>query len=291
MTRFLVKLFVWAIGLVALAWALEVTEARRSEAPHPTNLLLGDSHAGPVDLRTFANLSHAADPLFVQTLKALRFVDMSARRPNFVVLTVGPHNFSSLSELRIQKDHENWRSSNAERLAALTDIGEYPSYLPHAIWMDSFIKEFSLPEHELLYIQNKYRKTYTNNSKVRIERQLVGFANWFLDDSEALNSIGKLVDLTQDWEAQLILLETPRHDDYDALVEPAGLLAYRKTLTGIANGHDHVTFVPSTLFAADTEWFSDSDHLNSFGAECMKQDLIHQHLLPSELSALLETGS
>ena len=121
MKRFLSKMAVWALALILTAWALESVQSRRSTKTHPTNLILGDSHAGPVKMKTFANLSHAADPLFVQILKAFRHGDMTGAIPKYVTVTVGPHNFSALSELRIRHDHENWRSSSAARLASVGD--------------------------------------------------------------------------------------------------------------------------------------------------------------------------
>ena len=290
MKLFLSKMAAWALALILTAWALESVQSRRSTKPHPTNLILGDSHAGPVKMKTFANLSHAADPLFVQILKAFRHGDMTGVIPKYVTLTVGPHNFSALSELRIRNDHEKWRSSSAARLAALADIEDYPRWVPETVWVEAFVKEFTIPEHERLYAQNFYKKTYRNIADERISRQMVGEADWFLEDSHAKRSLGALVDLTASWGAQLLILETPRHEHYDSQVFGPDFLAYRRYLAEMAGQHAHVTCVSSDRFSPDTEWFGDSDHLNSFGAECLNQAMIEEEMLPLDWTPFLKTS-
>lgn len=290
MAKFLLKLALWAMVLILTAGMLEAVQTRSSSKSHPPNLILGDSHAGPVKLKTFANLSHAGDPLFVQLLKAFRHGDLTGKPPQFVTLTVGPQNFSALSELRIDQDHENWRSSRAARLAALADVEDYLRWVPAPVWIEAFMKEFTLPEYERLYAQNFYKKTYRNNANERIQRQMVGEPDWLLEDSHAWHALSQLVDLTTSWGAQLLILETPRHEHYESQVFTPDLTAYRQRLSELAGRHAHVTFVPSDRFAPDTEWFGDSDHLNSFGAECLNQDMIEQDMLPAAWTPFLKTA-
>lgn len=289
MKRFLVQIACLAIGLLAIVAIMDTVNDPDPKLGASINILMGDSHAGPLNFPSFANLSMAGDPFFVQWCKAHRWMDVSGQAPECMILTVGPHNFSELPESRIRYNRDNWRSSNAERLAALAKLEDYPLRMPPFVWPDALIKELVWPELETLHNAFNETKQYVNTAAPRTKQQLVVEPGWYLEDGYAQWTLGQMAEACQAWGAQLILLETPRHGDYDELVGAEGMKRYRDDLAKFADMHERVYFVPSTSFDWETAWFKDSDHLNSYGVDQMTQALIQQpRLVPQEFINLFE---
>lgn len=289
MKRFLVQIAWWFLGLVMVVVIMEILNKPAVNPQFSPNVLMGDSHAGPLNFPTFSNLSHEGDPFFVQWCKAHRCMDITGQTPELIVLTVGPHNFSALPESRIRANRDDWRTGNAERLAALANLRDYALRVPLFVWPDAFIKEFTFPEQEAMHNAFKVTKQYVNTAAPRTKQQLVVEPEWYIEDGYAQWTLEQMAKACQEWGAQLILLETPRHGDYDELVGAEGMRQYRDDLDKFARMHEQVYFVPSTSFDWETAWFKDSDHLNSHGVDQMTQALIQQpRLVPQEFINLFE---
>jgi len=91
-------------------------------------VILGDSHAQPLDIPGSLNLAKGGDPLLMPLLHLRRLTqERSSSDLSFVVLTKGPQNFSSLPEDRLnQKEgHEDWFKGNCHRIANALRMEEY----------------------------------------------------------------------------------------------------------------------------------------------------------------------
>ena len=77
-------------------------------------VILGDSHAEPLDIPESLNLANGGDPLLMPLLHLRRLTqERSSLELSFVILTVGPQNFSSLPEDRLNQKEGSKTGSRA----------------------------------------------------------------------------------------------------------------------------------------------------------------------------------
>ena len=279
MIKFLLRISLVVVGLICISIVQDQRELILDSTESPPNLIIGDSHAESLSFSSFSNLGSGGEPYFLNVCKARRFSEHIGRRPKTIILTVGPQNFSSLSESRINSDFENWRTSKSHMIASLLQLEEFLFFLPKEIWTSFFIKNITTPEAIQLSHPAGPPAEWKNNAETRANRHRVTQKRWFLEHSHNSAAIALLQKICDEWNTQLILLETPRHHSYDRLVEASSLVLYHNYLNQVASSHEGTTLLRDTLFSSEDNWFRDSDHLNPTGSEEIENWMIkHRYL-------------
>ena len=279
MSKFLLRISLVVVGLICISIVQDQREVILDSTESLPNLIIGDSHAESLSFSSFSNLGSGGEPYFLSVCKARRFSEHVARPPETIILTVGPQNFSSLSESRINSDFENWRTSNSHMIASLLQLEEFLFFLPKEIWIPFFIKNITTPQAIQLSNSAGPSSEWKNNAETRATRHRVTQKDWFLEQSHNSAAIALLQKVCDDWNTRLILLETPRHHSYDCLVEASSLVLYRDYLNQVASSHEGTTLLRDTLFSPEDNWFRDSDHLNPAGSEEIENWMIkHRYL-------------
>jgi hypothetical protein len=266
MSKFLTRILFVLTVLICVSIAQDQQEEILDPIESPANVIIGDSHAEALFFSSFSNLGAGGEPFFLSVCKVKRFQEHVAQPPKVIILAVGPQNFSSLSESRINSDFENWRTSNSQMIASLLHLEEFYSFLPKEIWVPFLIKNITRPEAIQLSHYVRPDTDWKDNAVKRATRHRVTKKDWFLKQSHNTSAIELLQKLCDEWNTQLILLETPRHDSYDTLVEATSLVLYREYLNQIASSHERTILLRDTLFSPKDNWFRDSDHLNTAGS-------------------------
>ena len=250
----------------------------------PANIIIGDSHAESLSFSSFSNLGAGGEPYFLSVCKALRFNEHVSQPPTTIILTVGPQNFSSLSESRINNDFENWRTSNSHMIASLLQLEEFLFLLPKEILAPVLVKNITKPLAIQLSNSVSYSSEWTDNAEERANRHQVNQRGWFLRHSHSTEAIADLQKICDNWNSKLILLETPRHHSYNRLVETSSLLRYQNYLDQTASSHEKTTLLRDTLFSPKDNWFRDSDHLSKLGSTEIENWMIeHFYLTQTDL--------
>lgn len=279
MSKFLLRIMLVLAVLTCISIAQDQQEVILDPIESPPNLIIGDSHAEALSFSSFSNLACGGEPYFLSICKAKRFSEHITQPPETIILTVGPQNFSSLPESRINSDFENWKTSNSHQIASLLKLEEFLFFLPKETWMPFLIKNITTPEAIQLSHSIGPSSEWTDNAKTRATRHRVTQKGWFLGQSHNTAAIALLQEMCDKWNTQLILLETPRHDSYDALVEASSLSLYREYLDQVNTSHERTILLRDTLFSPEDSWFRDSDHLNRTGStEIEKWMIEHRYI-------------
>lgn len=248
-------------------------------------VILGDSHAQPLDIPGSLNLTKGGDPLLMPLLHLRRLTkERSSSDLSFVVLTVGPQNFSSLPEDRLnQKEgHEDWLKGNRQRIANALRIEEYFQALPVSLPANGVWKqEFSIFNKVL----NKQPARWsdppqlTNSNAVqRSERHRVHLDNWFVQGEHQHQFLDQIIQYCSKYELELMLVGTPLHRSYRERISKDGYQDYSAHLRQCDSLHSHVSY----LAYEEVDWpdslFKDSDHLNSLGGRKLG-GILHQLML------------
>ena len=280
MSKFLFRIFLVMTVLICVSIAQDEQEEILDPIESPPNLIIGDSHAEALSFSFFSNLGSGGEPYFLSVCKARRFSEHVTQPPDAIILAVGPQNFSSLSESRINSDFENWRTSNSHMIASLLQLEEFLFFLPKETWVPFLIKNITRPE--AIQLSHSYVRPdadWKDNAETRATRHRVTKKGWFLQQSHNTAAIELLQKLCDEWNTQLILLETPRHNSYDALVEATSLALYREYLNQITSSHERTILLRDTLFSPEDNWFRDSDHLNTVGSTQIENWMIkHRYI-------------
>ena len=235
-------------------------------------VILGDSHAEPLDIPESLNLANGGDPLLMPLLHLRRLTqERSSLELSFVILTVGPQNFSSLPEDRLnQKEgYEDWFEGNRQRIANALRFQEYfqtPLAPLHCngVWK----QEFSILNKTL----NKQPKGWRNpphltnsNAVKRAERHRVHQDNWFVQGGHQYQFLDRIIQHCRKYELELMLVGTPLHRSYLEQISQSGWENYSAYLRQCESLHPHVQY----LAYEEVDWpdslFRDADHLNSLG--------------------------
>jgi len=255
-------------------------------------VILGDSHAQPLDIPGSLNLAKGGDPLLMPLLHLRRLTkESSSSDLSFVVLTMGPQNFSSLPEDRLnqtedrlnQKEgHEDWFKGNRQRIANALRMEEYfqsplaPLHV-NGVWK----QEFSILNKAL----NKQPAQWsdppqltTSNAVKRAERHRVHLDNWFVHGEHQHEFLNQIIQHCSRHELELMLVGTPLHREYRAQIPKDGWQDYSAYLRKCDSLHSHVQY----LAYEEVDWpdslFRDSDHLNSLGGRKLG-GILHELML------------
>jgi hypothetical protein len=248
-------------------------------------VILGDSHAEPLDISGSLNLANGGDPLLMPLLHLRRLTHKkSCSEISIVVLTVGPHNFSSQPEdkLNQKEGHEDWFKGNRQRIANALRIQEYfqdPLAPVHfnGVWK----QEFSLLNKGLK--KQPARRSdppqLTNSNAVkRTERHRVQVDNWFVHGEHQHKFLDQIIQHCSKHELKLMLVGTPLHRGYRERIGESGWKNYSTYLMQCDSLHRHVQY----LAYEEVDWpdslFRDSDHLNSLGGRKLG-GILHELIL------------
>ena len=267
MIKFLLRISLVIAGLICISIVQDQREVILDSPESPPNLIIGDSHAESLSFSSVSNLGSGGEPYVLSVCKAKRFSEHVDRRPKTIILTVGPQNFSSLSQSRINNDFENWRTSKSHKIASLLHLEEFLFFLPKEMWIPFLIKNIATPQAIQLSHTARPSAEWSSNAEARTTRHRVTQKEWFLQPSHNSSAIALLQKLCDEWNTRLILLETPRHHSYDRLVEASSLVLYHDYLNQVASSHEGTTLLRDTLFSPEDNWFRDSDHLNPTGSK------------------------
>ena len=248
-------------------------------------VILGDSHAQPLDIPGSLNLAKGGDPLLMPLLHLRRLTkESNSSDLSFVVLTVGPQNFSSLPEDRLNQKEgsEDWFNGNCQRIANALRMEEYfqapLAPLPvNGIWK----QEFSILNKALHKQPARWSdppQLTTSNAVKRAESHRVRLDNWFVHGEHQHQFLDQIIQHCSKHKLELMLVGTPLHHEYRARISKDGWQDYSTYLRKCDSLQRHVTYVAYEEVDWPDSLFRDSDHLNSLGGQKLG-DILHELML------------
>ena len=267
------------VFLAVIVWSREESVWMNLVPSNKTTLVLGDSHAEPLELPQGITIASSGDPFFMPFFHLQRIM-MNSRGDghlNRVVLTVGPHNFSRQPEARFSDKHSKWHSGNQRRIANAFTLSDHFHYwnLPH-LKLECLKQElyiFDKAIHDKPTKWNEKPVLNPNKGLNRIHRHRLHEPDWFVHKGIQMEYLMKMIDACKIHQLNLVLAETPIHETYKRHIAPSGWTTYRRTLDSIAKVHEHVSFINFEQHHWPDSLFKDADHLNSTGGRILGKEL------------------
>lgn len=269
-SSFILSIFLWTL----LVFYRESYVWNRISDQPAKMIILGDSHAEPIDMPKAITMAHGGDPFLMPLLHLKRYLsEVKTSNLSAVVLTVGPHNFSVMPESRLTENAENWLSSNGQRIANSLSIQDYFEPPTSAITARDYLK------YEFLLLNKGIQHTPVNwNDKPNLDsgfasmvssRQRLQGKNWFVAEGVQNQLLLELISVCELHHFELVLLGTPLHQNYLNLVESEGWASYREHLHFIDSMHTSVTYLAFETLNWPDSLFKDASHVNSRGGRIL----------------------
>lgn len=209
-SSFILPIFLWTL---LVFYRESYVWNRISDEPTKV-LILGDSHAEPIDMPKAITMAHSGDPFLMPLLHLKRYLSVAKTSDlTAVVLTVGPHNFSVLPENRLTEDAENWLSSNGQRIANSLSLNDYFEPPTSTITARDYLKfEFLLLNKTINSKPINWRDEPDLGAEIasmQSSRQRLQDKDWFVTEGSQNQVLLELISVCDLNHLTLVLLGTP----------------------------------------------------------------------------------